>query len=707
MIQTDPGFHLPAVGVVSIKSATTLHQEEELARQKALAEEQAAPPIQGLVNYVRVRWNEARDAKRPVASEMRSSLRRRKGTYDDSKLQEIRNTGGSEIWMGITGVKCRAAAAWLRDALLGAGNDKPWGVRPTPIPDLNPDEMQAAQVVAQQQVMTLIQQTGIMPTPDQMLEIGRVTRQDMMDSLRDSARKDAELTEDRMEDALTEGGFHSALNLALDDLVTFKAAFIRGPVVRKKTKLAWVQSPEGGWVADIKEDLVAEFERVSPFDIFPAPYSYDLDSGYLIQRHRMTRSSLADMIGVPGYSDNAIREVLKKYDGGAVSNWLAMGPDGEDYSMGATASDDKMFTTTWKNRLIDAIELWDNIPGRLLIEWGMPAESIPDPDREYAANVWLIETYVVRAVLNQDPLGEKPYSMASYERTPGRFWGLGIPDLIRDVQDVCNASARALINNMGMSSGPQVVVNVERLPEGQKLSSLKPWKIWPAVSDPLGATSPPIDFFVPPSVAGDLMAVYEKFSDLADEYSGIPKVLMGLGAPGGAGRTATGLDKMITSASKVMKAVVHNIDSMIEGVLQRLHTHLIYHLHDPQVSGDVHIVATGSDSVLQRDALALRRNEFLMNTANPVDMQIVGLQGRAHLLAEQAKTLGMDPDKIVQDPDALELQQKMMAQAQMQMAAQGQPSATAPTQTTPGMSPDIAAQGGRPAVAAFDKPPAM
>lgn len=702
MIQTDSGFHLPAAGVIPMKSAATLHQEEELARQKALAEEQSAPPIQGLVSYVRVRWDEARAAKRPVAAEMRSSLRRRKGMYDEAKLQDIRATGGSEIWMGITGVKCRAAAAWLRDALLGNGNDKPWGVRPTPIPELNPAEMQAAEQLAQQKIMLLIQQTGIMPTPDQVQEIGRSVKQDMTDSIRETARKDAELTEDRMEDVLVEGGFHAALNLALDDLVTFKAAFIRGPVVRKKTKLNWVESAEGGWVADIKEDLVAEFERVSPFDIFPAPYSYDLDSGYLIQRHRMTRSSLSDMIGVPGYSDNAIREVLKKYDGGAVSNWLAMGPDGEDFSMGATASDDKLFQTTWKNRLIDAIELWDNIPGRLLIEWGMPAESIPDPDREYAANVWLIETYVIRAVLNQDPLGDKPYSMASYERIPGRFWGLGIPDLIRDVQDVCNASARALVNNMGMSSGPQVVVNVERLPEGQKLSSLKPWKIWPSVSDPLGSTSPPIDFFVPPSVAGELMSVYEKFSDLADEYSGIPKVLMGLGAPGGAGRTATGLDKMITSASKVMKAVVHNIDSMIESVLVRLHTHLIYHLQDPQVSGDVTIMATGSDSVLQRDALALRRNEFLMNTANPIDMQIVGMQGRAHLLAEQAKTLGMDPDKIVQDPDTLELQQKMMAQAQMQMPPQ---QGAAPTQTTPGMSPDIAAQGGRPAVAAFDRPP--
>lgn len=705
MISTDSGFHLPTAGVVQIKNAATLHQEEELARQKALAEEQVQAPIQGLTHYVRQRWQEAKDAKRPVAEQMRSALRRRRGMYDASKLQDIKAMGGSEIWMGITGVKCRAAAAWLRDAMLGEGNDKPWGIKPTPVPELNPLEMQAARQEAEARAISVMQATGMMPTPEMMQQIGQSVRQDLLQSLRETARRDAELTESRMEDVLVEGGFHEALDLVLDDLVTFKNAFIRGPVVRKKTKLKWVESPAGGWTAEVVEDLVSEFERVSPFDIFPAPYAYDLKSGYLIQRHRLTRSALVDMIGVPGYSDNAIREVLRKFDSGAVSNWLMLGPDGEDYAMGATASDDRFYQTTWRNRLIDAVELWDNIPGRLLVEWGMDPMQVPDLDMEYAANVWLIDNYIVRAVLNHDPLGQIPYSMSSYEKIPGRFWGLGVPDLIRDVQDVCNATARALVNNMGMSSGPQVVINVERLPEGQKLSSLKPWKIWPMVSDPLGSSAPPVDFFVPPSISNELMAVYEKFSMLADEYSGLPKYLTGEGATaGGAGRTASGLSMMIGNASKLLKSVVHNVDGMIQDLLQRLHTHLLYHVRDPQISGDIAIVASGTDAVLQRDSLALRRNEFLMNTANPVDMQIVGLQGRAHILAEQAKGLGMDPERIVKDPDILAMQEQM---AQMQQAGIVQNGGGAPgqaaTEMTPGMDSSLAAQGGRPAISQFDR----
>lgn len=705
MTASDPGFHIVDASAIPIKSAKDLRQEEEIARERQLAQEQAQAPIQGLVNYFRSRWQEAKDAKRPVAEDMRSALRRRRGLYDPKKLQEIRTMGGSDIWMGITGVKCRAAAAWLRDAMLGDGSNKPWGIKPTPIPDLNPQEAQIAQMEAEKQVMAIYQMRGVPPSPDELYEIADKVKEELLVDLRETARQDADITEARMEDVLVEGGFHEALDLALDDLVTFKAAFIRGPIVRKKPRLKWVQGQGGDWMADVNEELIAEFERVSPFDIFPAPYSYDLKSGYLIQRHRLTRSALADMIGVPGYSDVAIRECLKRFDNGAVSNWTMLGPDGEDYAIAstATASDDKLSSATWRNRLIDALELWDNIPGRLLIEWGMDPEQIPDPDLEYAANIWLIDSYIIKAVLNHDPLGEIPYSMASYEKIPGRFWGQGIPDLIRDVQDVCNASARALVNNMGMASGPQVAINVERLPEGAKITSLHPWKVWQVVSDPIGSSAPPVDFFVPPSIATELMGVYERFSDLADEYSGLPKYLTGESAPGGAGRTASGLSMMLGNASKLMKAVVHNIDDMIEGILERLHTHLLYHVKDPQISGDVNIIASGSDAVMQRDTLALRRNEFLVATANPIDSQIVGLPGRAYILSEQAKSLGMDPERIVTDPDILIAEQKaqMMQMAQQAQAQQAQ----APTQTTPGMSQDLARQGGRPAAAAFDQMP--
>jgi hypothetical protein len=80
--------------------------------------------------------------------------------------------------------------------------------------------------------------------------------------------------------------------------------------------------------------------------------------------------------------------------------------------------------------------------------------------------------------LNYDPLGRKPYYLTSFEKVPGRIDGNGVADLCMDAQNMCNAAARALANNMGISSGPQVGVNVSRLPAGEDITQMYPWKIW-------------------------------------------------------------------------------------------------------------------------------------------------------------------------------------------------------------------------------------
>jgi len=50
---------------------------------------------------------------------MLKSIRQRRGEYEPSKLMDIRKMGGSEIFMILRSNKCGAAAAWLRDTLLG------------------------------------------------------------------------------------------------------------------------------------------------------------------------------------------------------------------------------------------------------------------------------------------------------------------------------------------------------------------------------------------------------------------------------------------------------------------------------------------------------------------------------------------------------------------------------------------------------------
>lgn len=685
---------------IGIKTADQLLQEEETAKQAALSASQTQPVVSNLVAYFNQRWHLAREAKRPIASRMRQNLRQRQGVYEDAKLQAIRAQGGTEIYANITNQKCRAATAWLRDALLGDGKDKPWGVTPSPIPELPPELEQEAQAEAQQRVMQAYMM-GVPLSPEEAPELARRALEAVRNEMRENARREALMTEDAIEDTLVNGGYREAFADVLDDLVTYPACIIKGPVMRQRVDLTWGKDPEtGGTIAIPEQKIVTEYERVSPFDLFPAPWSMDIEDGYLIQRHRLSRSTVASFIGLPGYNEDAVRAILKDHDNGGTSNWLGMGIRGEDTTVPVSTDPKTGLATTYRTEMIDALELWDNIPGRLLIEWGIPAESIPDPDLEYSANVWKIKEYIIKATLNHDPVGKKPYSKTSYERVPGMFWGMGIPDLIKDPQDVANAALRALVNNMGMSSGPQVAVNIERLPEGAKLTALHPWKIWQMTADPLGSTAPAVEFFTVPSNAAELMGIFEQASNLADEFSGIPKYMTGEAKAGGAARTASGLSMLIGNASKLIKSVTANVDRLIESVIRKTHIHLITQMGQLNLAGDIGIVVRGSESILMKDNMALRRSEFLQMTNNPVDLQITGIEGRANVLKEQAKLLGMNPDEIAKDGEALR-QEQMIMQMQMQMAQQQQ----IPNEenTTPGMDPGLAQEGGRPAVSQFDK----
>ena len=290
----------------------------------------------------------------------------------------------------------------------------------------------------------------------------------------------------------------------------------------------------------------------------------------------------------------------------------------------------------------------------------------------YPCEVWLIGTTVIRAVLNYDPIGRKPYYMTSYEAKPGSVDGKGVADLCRDSQAMVNATSRALANNMGISSGPQVGVNISRLPAGEDISDMHPWKIWQFQASEYNDGSPPLSFFQPNSNAQELMAVFEKFSERADEDTMIPKYMTGGHTPG-AGRTSSGLAMMISNAGKGIKQVINNIDkNVIIPAIQRLYHDNLRYADDPDLVGDVNISARGASSLIVKEAEAVRKNDFLQLVLNsPMAQEIVGLDGAAELLRDAAMNLNTNPDRIVPDrPKAsmLQKQAQIIAQQQEQIA---------------------------------------
>lgn len=650
-----------------------LARQEKEASDRALQERQNQPVILGLTGYLRQCWDVAEMAKRPIEQIMLRAMRQRNGEYEADKLQQIRGQGGSEIYMMITEVKCRAAESWLRDILLDTGSP-PWDLDPTPIPDLSPAQAREVQGVFAEKVLEIVQNSGQAPSAAQMSEIKEMVSQDYRFAVLQQAQNRADKMKLKIQDQFAQGGWGTAFNDFITDLVTFPAAFVKGPIVRRQRALGWKTSPDGRTQVEPIEKLGPEYERVDPFRIYPEPGISTINEGYLFEHHRLSRTELSELIGVPGYDDDAIRKVLEIGNG---QSWIS-----EDVELQKDEEERKYYSYMRPTTEYDALEFWGKISGKMLIEWGMTEEEVPDPAREYDANVWLVGNYVIKAVLNYDPLGEKPYAKTSFIKCPGAFWGKGIPEIIEDLQGVCNAAARALVNNMGIASGPQVEVNVERIPPNEDITQLSPWKIWQTANDPVGSTAPAIRFTQPESRASELMAVYEKFSRLADDHSGIPAYVYGDLNVQGAGRTSSGLSMLMGAAGKGIRQVVMHIDSdIVKPIVERQFVYNMRYDEDESIKGDVHVVAKGAINLAVKETVNVRRIEFLNATANPFDIEIIGRDGRAAILREVAKGLQMPVDDVVpsREKAAYDQQQAALAASAVAEMQQAQPGAPAPT----------------------------
>jgi hypothetical protein len=663
--------------ILRVVNNETLARAEQERIERELQARQNTPLILGLTAYLRQCWDAARIAKKPIEDIMLRAMRQRNGEYEADKMSQIRNQGGSEVYMMITEVKCRAAESWLRDIMLDQGMP-PWDLHPTTIPDLSPDTDAEIEQAFGAKVVEMLQSRGQAPTMEEMTELREMVAQDYRFRVLQEAQNRADKMKHKIEDQFEQGGWSEAFNEFITDLVTFPAAFVKGPVVRRQRVLGYTKI-NGTTVVEATERLGPEFERVDPFRMYPEPGIRHINDGYVFEHHHMSRMELADLIGVPGYDDEAIRKVLEIGNG---QSWISEELEEKD-------EQERLYYTEMRpTDMFDALEFWGKVNGEMLREWGLSDEEVPDAAREYDANVWVVGNYVIKAVLNYDPLGEKPYAKTSFIKQPGAFWGKGIPEIIEDVQNICNAAARALVNNMAIASGPQVEVNLERIPPNEDITQLHPWKIWQTMNDPLGSSAPAVRFSQPDSRANELMGVYDRFSRMADDHSGIPAYIYGDTNVQGAGRTASGLSMLMGSAGKGIRQVVMHIDNdIIHPVVKRQFVYNMRYDPDEAIKGDVEIVPRGAINLAVKETVNVRRVEFLNATANPIDIEIMGPTGRAAILREVAKGLQMPVDEIIPSREKMSHEQKLAAQVAAMQATQGGQQAGAPTPTLPGGMP--------------------
>jgi len=260
----------------------------------------------GISGHITNCWNKAKFQKQRITERLLACERQRRGEYDPDKAQEIAQTGGSDIYMMITDVKCNGAKAWIQDVMFQ--DDRGFDLSPSQEPQIPPEVKMSIIDFVRQEAMEFLAQ-GQQMHPDAFRERLEEVHDTILLRIRDEAKECAERMGGVIQDQMQEGGYKRAMEDFIDDFVTYPTAILKGPTVRKKKKLTWGPN----FVPIVTNDFFREVERVSPYDIYPSPNSSGVDDGFLIQRHRLTSKDLESMKGVPGYSDGDIDQVLVRY----------------------------------------------------------------------------------------------------------------------------------------------------------------------------------------------------------------------------------------------------------------------------------------------------------------------------------------------------------------------------------------------------------
>jgi len=631
--------------------------------------------VGGLAKHFEAKWEIAKRDNRETRKEIIRTFKRIRGEYDSKKLADIRAFRGSETYIRSGEQKCRAAFSWVADIYRG-DTDLPWSLEPSAVPTL-PDQtkQQIKQeiikkgVQLQQELLLQEQEQGV-PFDQARLtktlnEWQQVAEQLATEAINKDAKKRCDRAAQKIRDDNQEGKWDIAFKDFLWYFVRCKAGIIKGPGAVKKKVHTWEVLPDGTFDFVAKETTATDVYAVSPFNFYPMKGVKTVNDGDIIEIHDLVRQSLYDLIGVDGYSKEAIETVLSEIKAGAIKNrWIQIDDEiqvnqvsFEKTFVPTSQPDTQSATSNVMEDKIQAMEFYGSVPGSMLIQWGMNPQGV-DPHQEYQCNCWKIGKHVIKAVINPDSLGRKPYHVSSWAKSPTWLLGEGLFDMAEPLEDILNAITRAIINNIAIASGPQVVVNKDFCDDK---SGVYPWKRWDVTSGMM-KDGKPVDFFQPDMNTAELINAWKFFAQVLDEMT-VPAYAQGASQSGVTAGTATVFTQLLAAASRSIKAVVANIDDdIITPYIQMCYDNLMRDTDDETLKGDAFVVAKGVSSLLAKEQQAQRKTELLQATANPIHAEILGAKNIGSLLAQVFKASDIklpDMDRLEGNPTMQELLSQM------------------------------------------------
>ena len=607
-----------------------------------------------LASYIDSLWETAKKNKIDIEQLLMKCLRAKNKEYEPNILAALEQVNASKFYMPLIFEKCKDARAIFGSLFLPDSGDDPWGLNPTPIPDLNPNQLEEIKQRVLQEIYSAAllykEQEGQPVSPEEFNAVAQLHNDEIYDKtlieIKDEAEKIAERMTLKIKDQLEEGNSKVVFKDLLGDFVDYPACFAKNLVLRKTKILEhFKDETTGEWDTRVVEKVQVNLDRVSPFNIYPLTVS-SLE-GDVLEHQKLSRQALNDLIGVDGYNETEIRAALNEYNKGLIKDWLWTDTE-------RARLETKTLTTQSQNtgELIDILEGWVSVQGKKLLDWGISKEKIPDPDLEYKACVIKAGTHVIKAVINPDPLGRNPYISASYIRNPDSIWGGCIPTILFELQDSCNNISRATLHNASKASEAVTEMNIDRLADGENTDNIWTGRVLKVTEAQMLSGAPMMKQYETTFIGWPLRNLLDSFKRDADNLT-VPSYGHGDANISGAGSTASGLAMLQENANESARDAAKNFDEMIASIIRGMYDFNMMYSTDSSIKGDLRIVARGSSANVVKLQLLMRRNEFraslrseeIAELGSPVPINY----GLRELMIETMKGLKLPVNKIFKE----------------------------------------------------------
>ena len=457
------------------------------------------------------------------------------------------------------------------------------------------------------------------------------------------ATKLARRMEKLIHDEIDESSGSQELRNAIFESVLLGTGIIKGPFTFNKTLHRYVKNEDGTRSYQPEQVKVPRLEFVSAWDFYPDPNAKNIEEcEYVVHRHKLNKNQLRDLLDRPFFDKEAVLETLQ--DGPNYRN--------RTFETQIKNEDD---ANTYDQDRFEVLEFWGCVDKKVLEDAQIPVPEGMDDEKEMQINAWVTENRVLRMVVNPFKPYRIPYNAFPYEKNPYSFFGIGVPENMKDAQQIMNGHARMAIDNLALSGNLVFDVDETQLVPGQDMK-IFPGKIFRRQSGQPGTSINAIKF---PNSTQENMMMFDRFRQLADEATGIPSYSHGTTGVQSTTRTAAGMSMLMGAAALSIKTVIKNIDDyLLKPLGQSLfYWNMQFNDDSPHIIGDLEIKAQGTSSLMQKEVRSQRLMTFMQTAANPALAPFV----RWHTcLTEIAKSLDIDPDQLINDPENAKLFAEIM-----------------------------------------------